>query len=245
MTFLQICPPGMFVHYTPLPNLPNLAASPFSKLFTCFHLSFFPSSAMFFCTLWKRNHLSPHLRNSTSACLDTLNDYFYLSRHNDIYKISQRYELKKTVKWNTCNTQFCCLITGKTCYVSTVSCSLLYISLNLIHFWQAADHNATANTANVFHRAQMKTGCQTWQEQILLSNPSSEYVEGGEGDEGKDKERWHRREREQGEMEERARKRATTWLPVMSFTGGNRSLWVHPDLSQPAFLSLRDLQHLH
>lgn len=42
----------------------------------------------------------------------------------------------------------------------------------------------------------MKTDCQTWQEQILLSNPSSEYVEGGEGGEGKDKEMTREGERE-------------------------------------------------
>lgn len=45
------------------------------------------------------------------------------------------------------------------------------------------------NAANVFHRARTEANCQTWREQILLSNPSSEYVEGGEGDESKDKER--------------------------------------------------------
>lgn len=44
------------------------------------------------------------------------------------------------------------------------------------------------------------------------------------------------RGRELSEMEGRARERATTWLPVMSFTGGNRSLQAHPDLSQPAFI---------
>lgn len=33
-----------------------------------------------------------------------------------------------------------------------------------------------------------------------------------------------KREQSEMEMEERARERATTWLPVMSFTGGNRSL---------------------
>ena len=83
----------------------------------------------------------------------------------------------------------------------------------------------------------MKTDCQTWHEQILLSKPSSEYAEGREaraktaktkrdGTGGREEEREREREQRQSEMEmeERARQRATAWLLVTSFTGGNRSL---------------------
>lgn len=52
MTFLQIRPSGVFVHYTPLTNLPNLAASPLLSQFTHAHLSF--------SLLWKS--LMTHLR---------------------------------------------------------------------------------------------------------------------------------------------------------------------------------------
>lgn len=67
---------------------------------------------------------------------------------------------------------------------------------------------------------------QTWDEPILLSNPSSEKAKEQEGDKGKDKVTTLEGERgeKKSETEERARERATTWLPVVSFTGGNRSL---------------------
>lgn len=63
MAFLQVGPPAMFARYTPLPNLPNLAASPLS----------FPSSSRLLLssdmsTVVKRNaHLHTFRSGNMSA----------------------------------------------------------------------------------------------------------------------------------------------------------------------------------